>query len=120
MKSEEGNREGRAGEHMNLKISIGSQDFAFLREHRIKAIAFSKLSSFDPFSFMKQCLQFKLQAAVSPKCKYRIIAILISSQKIEDCCRKQQPSFSLAIGVIVASQEHRRSPFLLHFYPSFG
>ena len=32
MKSEEGNREGRAGEHMNLKISIGSQDFAFLRE----------------------------------------------------------------------------------------
>ena len=33
MKSEEGNREGRAGEHMNLKISIGSQDFAFLREH---------------------------------------------------------------------------------------
>lgn len=29
MKSEEGNREGRAGEHMNLKISIGSQDFAF-------------------------------------------------------------------------------------------
>ena len=33
MRSEEGNREGRAGEHMNLKISIGSQDFAFLREH---------------------------------------------------------------------------------------
>lgn len=33
MKSEESNREGRAGEHMNLKISIGSQDFAFLREH---------------------------------------------------------------------------------------
>ncbi len=33
MKSEEGNREGRAGEHMNLKISIGSQDFAFLREY---------------------------------------------------------------------------------------
>ena len=33
MRSEEGNREGRAGEHMNLKISIGSQDFAFLREY---------------------------------------------------------------------------------------
>jgi len=33
VRSEEGNREGRAGEHMNLKISIGSQDFAFLREH---------------------------------------------------------------------------------------
>ena len=33
MKSEEGNREGRAGEHMNFKISIGSQDFAFLREY---------------------------------------------------------------------------------------
>ena len=33
MKSEEGNREGRSGEHMNLKSSIGSQDFAFLREY---------------------------------------------------------------------------------------
>ena len=33
MRSEEGNREGRAGEHMNLKISIGSQDFAFLWEY---------------------------------------------------------------------------------------
>ena len=39
MRSEEGNREGRAGEHMNLKISIGSQDFAFLREHNCFLVA---------------------------------------------------------------------------------